>query len=527
MTIPGRGQVWTGEQLTARLIALHGVAPEVAQYAVARVTEDADQPGQVREGYLVPGEVQRLNAAAFDFWLAKRGLAGPERLSVAVLVVRELVAANGDILWCTLEHRRGGMDGPYHGSPARIVFTGPVQLVHFYQATPDGQMTEIAPAPDMAERTEPERDAMTPLQAALSISFGDAARVVNTRAPTVIEAMVGLTSVLHIARPDGREVGCGILWHGPIAVVLQAAFARFDVPPEVSPRQSAALDALLAAHGLSACEVRRDEFGSAVLARRKGGTELFLVRFDGEVPRLLPYSAGRPSAITAAQEQWLHYIETYEGLTVLDAYHDGKSEALIVLTAGPEYKVWRHSVDGDGVETWRVADTGSDVAALCRERQRTDVTPAQAATEADADAAPFGHEVEARFPAAAYDIDEASRCLALGRSTAVVFHCMRIIEQGLQAYASWRGKEGQPEPGERRWRVLLIWVRAEPRAADLNAKLDAVRRAWRGGRLQVAAKYTEAEAARILGRVDSFMRCLARLCDEDGEPVDDARDDAV
>ena len=92
--------------------------------------------------------------------------------------------------------------------------------------------------------------------------------------------------------------------------------------------------------------------------------------------------------------------------------------------------------------------------------------------------APFGPEVEARFPGSAYDIDEAGRCLALRRPTATVHHCLCILEQGLRG--------------------------------------DAL---WRGAVLQVGPKYTEEEAERIFGLVEPFMRRLAQLCDEDGEPA--------
>jgi hypothetical protein len=68
--------------------------------------------------------------------------------------------------------------------------------------------------------------------------------------------------------------------------------------------------------------------------------------------------------------------------------------------------------------------------------------------------APFGDLVDRRFPGAAYDIDEAARCLVQGRSTAAVFHARRIITHGLDAYAAWRGEPNPPiERGEQRWRM--------------------------------------------------------------------------
>lgn len=45
----------------------------------------------------------------------------------------------------------------------------------------------------------------------------------------------------------------------------------------------------------------------------------------------------------------------------------------------------------------------------------------------------FGSEVFESFPSARYDVGEAGNCYVLGRHTACVFHCMRILEKGLHA----------------------------------------------------------------------------------------------
>lgn len=521
MTTPGRGEVWTGEQLTARLVARHGVAPDVTQHAVYRAMGGPD-------GYLVAGETAPMTQAAFDFWLAKRGMAGPERLAVAVLVVAGQVSPQGELQDCALEHRRGAMDGPYCGDAARITFSGAAQDVRFYQATPDGQLTEIAPAPPDGARTDPVREEAEPGGAAVSqalrLCFGASVRVVGARAPTVVEAMVGIAQVLHVAGRGGHEHGCGILWHGPIAVALPAPFPRFDVAPRLLPQQQAALDGLLAAEGLLACETRRDEHGLAVLARRRGTTDLFLVRFDRARPLLAPYLPGRPAAIAEAQGQWLHYVETYEHLRLRDAYHDGTTSGLIVMTQGPDGKAWRHSVDEDGVETWRTEDTDT----LAWEVEQA----APAALEAPVPAghapavAPFGALVDQRFPGAAYDIEEAARCLAAGHATAAVFHAMRIVEHALRGYAQWRGEDDPlAHDAGRRWRALSRWVGDDAGAEAVHPALTALRTAWRGGALQVAAKYTETESARIVAATGDLLRCIAGLCDEDGVPATELADD--
>jgi len=132
------------------------------------------------------------------------------------------------------------------------------------------------------------------------------------------------------------------------------------------------------------------------------------VRFDGESAGVAPYVPGRPGGLASDQERWLHYIATYEALDLLDAYRDGTSDALIVLTGGVDGTAWRHQVDIDGIEKWRRADTGS-VAATLHGKPRSDGgAPAEPPVPAHPGVAPaaLGSEVHARFRASAHDIDD-------------------------------------------------------------------------------------------------------------------------
>ena len=55
----------------------------------------------------------------------------------------------------------------------------------------------------------------------------------------------------------------------------------------------------------------------------------------------------------------------------------------------------------------------------------------------------FGPDVFNNFSSANDDIDEAGKCLALGRGTACVMHLMRVLEVGLAALASALGANKQ------------------------------------------------------------------------------------
>jgi hypothetical protein len=148
----------------------------------------------------------------------------------------------------------------------------------------------------------------------------------------------------------------------------------------------------------------------------------------------------------------------------------------------------------------------------------------------------FGQEVADSFPTeVAFDIDEAGKCLALGRPVAAVFHLMRVMESGLRAVARCLQIPDPVKPGERNWGFILKLVRAGinakwPTVEDrmegsgqdfdgLYASLDAVKNPWRNASLHVDRKYTDDEAEHIFVAVRGFMKRLASQCDENGEPL--------
>ena len=134
------------------------------------------------------------------------------------------------------------------------------------------------------------------------------------------------------------------------------------------------------------------------------------------------------------------------------------------------------------------------------------------------DPSPFGAEVEARFPACAYDIEEAASCLAFRRPAAAVFHCMKILERGLLALGRLAGVADILGP-HRAWSDILATLASADRAslAPLLSHVRRIRRRWRAPGLLPAEKYTETEAERVFQSVGAFMRELADRCDERGD----------
>jgi hypothetical protein len=632
------GEIWTGPRLAARLVALNGAAPEPIQHVLYRSTRQAD--GTLAEGYAVPGESRPLKDAALDFWLARHRLAGADRLAVAVLVIRETLDARGLVAQCTLERRRGSADGPFYGDPARIDFAGAAAAVRLYRSHLDGRLTECAPSADLPAPGVRAPEHFAGEHKALQARFGDAVGIVDAREPTLFEDMIGLSSIVHVRAPDGREVGCGIGWHGTMPFVLEADFPRFATQLTLQPDDAAAVDAAVRANDLVRGEIRLDENGIAVVGRRKGGETLFLLRPRSGQVQVEPYVADR-SVAGNDQQRWMRYVETYEGLTVLDAWRDGAGDDVIVLTADASGQIWRHHVDEDGVETWRKADDDAIIGRMHREHLfpgplfEGDVDPGNGADDGDAmpprvagthpaaddsllaraeayvramsalrearDAAsdmpdatamhvrelesalvaldahfaaaatqdmlprldggmltpqalarelvqiedrlrhelalmrsviiapprarllhpnepPFGAAVDAEFPSAGYDIAEASVCLAFRRPTAAVFHCMKIVERGIGAFARRVRTDDPVAAGERNWQKVVRVLReaSDTGLGDLHGTLELIRRRWRSATLVPADKYTEEEAEQIFEAVGGFMRALAAYCDEHG-----------
>jgi len=137
-------------------------------------------------------------------------------------------------------------------------------------------------------------------------------------------------------------------------------------------------------------------------------------------------------------------------------------------------------------------------------------------------------QIHDAFPNAVYDVEEASKGLALERSTACVFHCMRALEHGLRVLAgvfsipfehkSW----GEIiEPIEKAIRDIskkknkpANWKDDEQFYSGAASQFMHFKNAWRNYTAHVGFKYTETEAEAIYRHVREFMAHLAKRLKE-------------
>jgi hypothetical protein len=136
---------------------------------------------------------------------------------------------------------------------------------------------------------------------------------------------------------------------------------------------------------------------------------------------------------------------------------------------------------------------------------------------------PFGVKVAEKFERALTDMQEASKCLALDRPTACVFHLMRVMEYAVQRFGK---KLGVKLTDTKTWQKILNELNAPIKQmpeqstrekkrkedyAALHAHLFNVKLAWRNPVMHPKATYTPAEARDVFNHVDTFMRHLAML----------------
>ena len=143
----------------------------------------------------------------------------------------------------------------------------------------------------------------------------------------------------------------------------------------------------------------------------------------------------------------------------------------------------------------------------------------------------------AAFPTAAFEVEEAAKCIAFGRHTASVFHAMRMLEVGIRALAKRIGISDPTKPAEKNWSFILksinekieeSWPKKTRIAGsegsafeELYAHLDAVRNPWRNATMHVETIYAPHEALHIIRCSAFFLKRLFELTDENGIPPRD------
>lgn len=141
---------------------------------------------------------------------------------------------------------------------------------------------------------------------------------------------------------------------------------------------------------------------------------------------------------------------------------------------------------------------------------------------------PLGEEVAIAFPSIEFDSREAAQSYAVGRHTACIFHCMRVLEGGLRALAADVGKTFDRQ----QWHNIIEEIESEvrtiaktpPKTAARDDRVKWLSEAakeffyfkdgWRNYVAHGRSRYDGPQALSTLEHVRTFMRHLAtRLTD--------------
>jgi len=125
----------------------------------------------------------------------------------------------------------------------------------------------------------------------------------------------------------------------------------------------------------------------------------------------------------------------------------------------------------------------------------------------------FGPDFASGFGSAEFDVEEAGKCLALGRSTASAYHSLRVLEAAVYALSRCLGLPDPIKGADRTWGKMLNLVRdglehrwpAKTGRMTGDAKifdeiygaLAGMQNPYRNSTMHLASKYTIEEARHI------------------------------
>jgi hypothetical protein len=142
--------------------------------------------------------------------------------------------------------------------------------------------------------------------------------------------------------------------------------------------------------------------------------------------------------------------------------------------------------------------------------------------------APFGDDVLVAFPSTNVESCEAAQCFALGRHTACVFHCMRVLESGLRVMAA----DVSVNFDIQNWQNVIDQIESEvlklgkklPRGSEKTERMQLLSGAskeftyfkdgWRNHVAHNRSSYDGNQAESILNHTKAFMGSLAKWMNE-------------
>lgn len=126
----------------------------------------------------------------------------------------------------------------------------------------------------------------------------------------------------------------------------------------------------------------------------------------------------------------------------------------------------------------------------------------------------FTDSVVDNLPTAIYDMEEAGKCLALGRDTACAFHLMRVIETGLSQLTKELGIEGHCKSWNETCKKIkthidgLSEITKKDKLTGILERIYSIKDVWRNPTMHVDRQYSGEEAREVFDATKRFMKVL-------------------
>jgi hypothetical protein len=232
-----------------------------------------------------------------------------------------------------------------------------------------------------------------------------------------------------------------------------------------------------------------------------------------------------------------HVLEAVRGIV-------GSTEQLYARAAKISAERLAYNVEHNAVFSWKeVRDAMVDIDSRLRDELglvKLYVLNDQQTLYLKPGAELFGQLIADRYPSMIFDLEEAAKCLALGRATASAFHAMRALEVSIRALAAFLEIEDPTKPTDRNWGTVLKAIKGAMddqfpaksrmpgtdgcKVEAIYVTLDAIKNPWRNGTMHAENVYQPHEANHILQAVNQHMLKQVEVCNEDGEAVPTAQE---
>lgn len=146
----------------------------------------------------------------------------------------------------------------------------------------------------------------------------------------------------------------------------------------------------------------------------------------------------------------------------------------------------------------------------------------------------FGELVADKFPSLTFNINEAGKCMALGRDTAAAYHSILCLEGAIRGLTRHLGVPDPTTGAARNWSAVGRLVSEEmhrrwPNAADkmdpdfkkldkVFGALQAMQNPYRNETMHLSSRYDANEATMMFELAKGVLGQVAAICDEEGEP---------